>query len=388
MAAASALRRPGALKRFWRNLHLWLGVGLFILLVPIALSGAVLVYHDAIDEMMRTPREAVAAAQPADLALAVTNARKAAGDGFSPMSISFPDSARAPLSIALRGPAKPGERPTRLVAYVDRADARVLDVVDFRNTFFGTMHFFHENLLIPAFYGRDIVGWGGVAMLILSLTGLYLWWPRRGQWGRAFGWRRAPSTSSNLHYMTGFWVCFPLALVSLTGVYLAWPQQGRAVLSSMAPLTPRAGGGPGGGPLLATPQHSPSDIYALAAARPNTEVEAIFFPNPQGGWRVRVQEQDRAEPVTLMINDRSGAVAVVAPQSGDRVQSWIRWLHEGSHAGPVWRLIIFITGLMPTLLGVTGILIWLRQRRQRAMVKAGPPRSAAAQATGARVPAE
>ena len=94
--------RRGALKRLWRNIHLWLGIGLFILLVPVALSGAILVYHDDIGEFLSTPSGAVAPSKPPDIALAIANARKAAGDGFTPMSISFPEDNRAPLTIALR----------------------------------------------------------------------------------------------------------------------------------------------------------------------------------------------------------------------------------------------------------------------------------------------
>lgn len=377
MTATSSTRRSGALKRFWRNVHLWLGIGLFVLLVPVALSGAILVYHDAIDEFMRTPSNAVAPSKPTDLALAASNARKAAGDGFSPRSISIPDDARTPLTVSLNGPARQGERATRLTASIDPHTAQVLSVVNSRETFFGIMHVLHGNLLVPLYNGRDIVGWVGVAMLILSLTGLYLWWPRRGQWSRAFTWRRAPATSSNLHYLTGFWICFPLALISLTGIYLSWPQQGRSVLSSMAPMTtPQNRGGGPRGQVIGDPERSPSEIYALAAARPHSQVETIFYPTPQtGAWRVRLHEDGKAEPVTLTINDRSGAVATLEPLQGDRVASWIRWLHEGSHSGPAWRFIVFLTGIVPTLLGVTGILIWLRQRRQRALMKTSKPSS-------------
>lgn len=369
MPNAVSNHRRGALKRLWRNFHLWLGIGLFILLVPVALSGAILVYHDDIGEFMSTPRGAIAPSQPTDLTLAIANARKAAGDGFQPLFIGFPNDSRAPLTIALRGPAAKGERPVRLTATIDRHDAHVLSIVNFRNTFFGFMHVFHENLTIPD-YGRSIVGWTGAAMLTLSLTGLYLWWPRQGQWSRAFVWRRSPATSSNLHYMTGFWICFPLALISLTGIYLAWPQQGRELLSSVAPMTAQQQRGGPGGQVMAKPARSPSEIYAAAAARPDSAVDAIFYPNPQtGAWRVRLREDGKTEPVTLMINDRSGEVSIVQPLSGDRTASWIRWLHEGSHSGEVWRFVVFLSGIMPAVLGITGILVWLRQRRQRALIK-------------------
>lgn len=367
------------LKRLWRNIHLWLGIGLFVLLIPIALSGAILVYHDDIDTFMRTPRSGPAAPKLVDLGLAAESARKAAGEGFATRSISFPDDDRAPLTVSLSGPQRQGERPARRTAYVDRSDARVLEVADPRASFFGFMHVLHGNLQIPNF-GRDVVGWMGVAMLILSLTGLYLWWPRRGQWSRAFAWRRAPGTPSNLHYMTGFWICFPLAFVSLTGIYISFPQQGRAVLSSMAPMSER---GERGGALLPNPQRSPSEIYAIAAARPNTVVDTISFPNARARtWNVRLREDGKAAPVTIAIDDRTAAVSTVEPLTGDSIASWIRWLHEGSNSGEVWRFIVFLTGIIPAVLGVTGILIWLRQRRQRALIKKGPAAVAAQASPG------
>jgi uncharacterized iron-regulated membrane protein len=369
MSERTSPRRRGWPQRLWRNIHLWLGIGLFVLLVPIALSGAILVYHDDIDEMMRTPREASVSQGPVDLPLAIANAKQAAGEKFQPTVVRFPENPRAPMTISLRGQAPKGQRPPFLTAYIDRNDSRVLNLVDFRASFFGFMHVFHENLTIPFYYGRDIVGWVGVAMLVLSLTGLYLWWPRHNQWSRAFVWRRSPATSSNLHYMTGFWVCLPLAFLSLTGIYLAWPQQGRSVLSTVAPITEQQRGG-GGPQAVANTQLSPSEIYNIATARPNSAVTAIFFPSPQAGaWRVQLREEGKSEPTTILINDRSGTVSTVEPLAGDRIAFWIRWLHEGSHAGAIWRLIVFVTGLMPAVLGVTGILVWLRQRRQRALMK-------------------
>jgi uncharacterized iron-regulated membrane protein len=121
-----------------------------------------------------------------------------------------------------------------------------------------------------------------------------------------------------------------------------------------------------------TPERSAAEIYAIAKARPNSEIASISYPTKQSnGWRVQMRDAGKREPVTLSVNDRTGAMSVIEPFKGDRIASWIRWLHEGSHAGEVWRFIVFLSGVMPAILGVTGILLWLRQRRQRALVHAG-----------------
>ena len=80
-------------------------------------------------------------------------------------------------------------------------------------------------------------------MLVLSLTGIYLWWPRNAGFLRGLRWSRGPALSFNLHHLFGFWISIPLAVVSVTGIYLGFPQQGRELLSSVAPMTPQQRGG-------------------------------------------------------------------------------------------------------------------------------------------------
>jgi len=52
--------RAARLRRLWLNVHLLIGAGLAALLVPISLSGAILVWHDELDvwsirSAMRSP---------------------------------------------------------------------------------------------------------------------------------------------------------------------------------------------------------------------------------------------------------------------------------------------------------------------------------------------
>src|SRR5262249_23960429 len=108
-----------------------------------------------------------------------------------------------------------------------------------RSSLFGWLHRFHENLTIPEYSSRAIVGWVGVGMLMLSLTGIWLWWPRTGAFLPGLRWRRTGFTTTNLHHLLRFWISIPLAVVAFTGVYLGFPQTARSLLSSIAPMAPQ-----------------------------------------------------------------------------------------------------------------------------------------------------
>lgn len=363
------------LRRLWLNVHLWIGVGLAVLLVPISLSGGLLVWHDDIDALLNPHRYAISGTQAAlppsaYLAKASQAVAKDASDLRATM-LRYPEQG-LPLRVITRSQKRDADAPPRIVTvFLDPPTGAVLDVMDFRASFFGFLHVFHENLTLPQYSGRQIVGWAGTGMLILSLTGIWLWWPRAGGILRGLRWRRSPRFTLNLHHLLGFWISVPLAVVSLTGVYLSFPQTARSVMSSVADMNPQAQRGFG----ELTQQTALTADRALdlaLKAEPNGRPLALFLPTQQRGergsgltWRVQMARADGGETVTVAVNDGTGQTSAVAPLSGDRAASWIRWIHEGSHSGPVWAVIVFLTGVFPTIFAVTGVIMWLRKRADR-----------------------
>jgi uncharacterized iron-regulated membrane protein len=361
------------LRRLWLNIHLWLGIGLAVLLVPIGLSGSLLVWHDHLDAAVAPSRYAATSGPMLPASALMDAASEKAGSEFRPWIVRFPESAGWPVVVSVReARAERGVRPRVLAVYLDPPTGRVLDVVNFRVSLIGFLHRFHENLTIPEYSGRAIVGWAGVAMLILSLTGIYLWWPRNCRFLLGLRWRRGPTLSLNLHHLFGFWIAIPLTVVSATGIYLGFPQQARDLLSRVAPLTPQQRGG-FNVPLLRTVNLTP-DAALLAAlnAEPGSQAAAIFAPTQQNNaWRIQLRTPDTAAVTTIMVDDKSGAASKMAQLGGDRIALWIRWIHEGSHSGTIWQAIVFICGLLPTLFTITGVLIWLRSRRIRRSTAGG-----------------
>jgi hypothetical protein len=124
-------------------------------------------------------------------------------------------------------------------------------------------------------------------------------------------WQLASDAYSNLHHMVGFWIAIPLAVVSLTIMSLGFPQQGRDLLSSVAPVTPQQRGG----------------FAALLLPGPRLEIDQV-----RCGTRVQLRHPDASELTTVMVDDRSN---------------------------------VFLCGIAPAVLGVTGIVTWLRLRTHR-----------------------
>jgi uncharacterized iron-regulated membrane protein len=374
--------RAAQLRRLWLNVHLWIGIGIAALLVPISLSGALLVWHDEIDTWINPHRYAVTGtevAQPVSAYLAKA-AEAVAKDpaNLRATIVRYPEKGW-PVRITMRGQSRDaGARPRVITVFLDPPTAAVLDVMEFRSSFFGFLHVFHENLTIPEYSGRQIVGWVGTGLLIMSLTGLWLWWPRGGSFLRGLRWTRSGRFTFNLHHLIGFWISIPLAVVSFTGIYLAFPQTARNAMSTVAPMGPPRGGF-GGQVAQHTALAADRAVDIARKSAPNAEPTALFLPVQQRGeanlnWRVEMRGRDDAFTVT--VDDQSGQAKVIAPQSGDRAAAWIRWIHEGSHSGPLWAAVVFLTGIFPTVFAVTGIMMWLRKRSDR---RARNARSAEAQ---------
>ncbi len=368
----------GRLRRFWLDVHLWLGVGLFVVLVPLGLSGAALVWHDALDTAIHPQRFAVSRGDTRLAASAYLDAaRKAYGDRATVTQIRMPEDPGQPViaSGRVKGPPPAsGQRARTLTAWIDPATARVLDVADTRNELIGVMHRLHGSLLISTpGLGRKVVGWLGWAMSLSCLTGLWLWWPRNGRVARGLRWLRSPSTFNNMHHMFGFWVLVPLLLVSLTGVYISFPETSHKLFGIETAGGPRGGQRPAAAPPLAQPG-LPIDMAVAAAMmeKPGARLAAITLPTEgrRPAWRIQFAAEGEGPGATVQVADEDGSIrkgrSLAGPAQPDPLSRTMRKIHDAQDTPWIWQLLVFVTGVAPALLGVTGTVMWLRRRSRRA----------------------
>ncbi|WP_116091004.1 PepSY-associated TM helix domain-containing protein [Sphingomonas crusticola] len=336
------------LRNVWFQIHKWIGIILAIIFIPLSFTGSMLVWDEPLDRLLQPSHyaETGPAALPASAYVAAARQSLPAGSTIVSLAIGKGPvmvTATPPQPSKMRGP------PLRLAAWIDPATGRLIDSGLSASPVLRWAHIFHGSLQIPG-SGRAVVGWLGVLMLISSLTGIWLWWPLSGRWTRGFRWQRQPALDANLHHMIGFWISLPLALLSLTGVIIAWPQM-------------MGGGGmrrPMSAP-LATPQLTVD--RALTAASVKGPV-TITWPTDKTPWTIKPA---RGAPVK--IDDATGTLATADNKpEPPRARPLYRRLHDGTNMGVIFQIVIFLAGIAPAILGVTGIIMWLRTRKWRGQV--------------------
>src|SRR5690606_36387161 len=257
-----------------------------------------------------------------------------------------------------------------------------LQVLETQQAMTGWVRFFHDlhgRLLIPGGTGREIVGWLGIAMLVLGCSGLVNWWPRQGQWKSAFTIRRGAKglrLHRDLHGAVGIWTLLIFMLVDFTGVYLAFPQQTGAAINAIFPgrdmraamFQARVEPVPG-----ATPVGLREAVDLARQSVPDARFLNAFLPTrPNQAIRigmVRGDHEDGAPVVTVLIDPWRGRVMDVfdpkTMSAGEAIIAWQRALHYGTGLGGLYKFLVFVSGVIIPLFAVTGVFMWWIKRRNR-----------------------
>ena len=241
--------------------------------------------------------------------------------------------------------------------------------------------------------GKLVTGVCNAALVLLCLTGLWVWLPRlpanRPAWTRRLWFRRGlegPARDRSWHDVVGFWTLPVLALLAGTAVVFSFEWGHRLVFAAFGEEAPTARG-PGmlAGPPVSLPDGPPGRtplpleaIHAAAAAR-HPGHEAIALPLAPTAGPVRPLDVVVFEPAPFQTRGRvqlktdpfTGEVLSTfgwADRSvGTRARVLIRFLHTGEALGWPGRIVAVAVSALSLLLVYTGFtLSWARFRRWRA----------------------
>lgn len=361
------------LRQIWRRIHLWIGIAAGVVFVLLGLTGSALVYQEEILDLLYPDAMHVAAHHPRQPQTAAPSQLIAAAQDASGGRVTllrYPENPGRSLQAVIALPG--GARQTLLLNPYTAAVIGPLPA-----GIFPWLFDLHARLLLDR-SGREIVGWFGIVFAISAITGIILWWPlhptRWRAWKQALSlhWRNMSwfRRSFDLHKVGGAVVAVPLLLLSISGAAISFRE-------AWLPLMAALGGVPQARPAAAAatgPAKSIDDLVTEAQRLlPGARLVFISPPARAGApTRIRLREAGEIHQNgrSYVLFDSAGAVLdmqrVSQLPAANLVFDQLPYpLHTGYLFGEIGRLAVFISGLLPLLLFVTGIYIWLKRRTPR-----------------------
>lgn len=357
------------MRRLLITLHTYAGLIVGALLALTGITGSLLVFDHALDEVLAPETvPAPLAGAPASLQ-AVLDAARAAVPGQPAQRVHISRQPGGPHVVRFQGPEN---APGPIEVSVAPVTAEVLAVRTWGAYPMSWLYRLHYTLLAGQ-TGKYVVGVGGLFLLFFCLSGLYIWWPRPGQWRRALTIKRdsgAFRLTYDLHKTVGFYLLPVLAVAAFSGVSMVFHGPVEQLVGTVMPLheRPKPVSRPDADALPLTVDQAVArglDVF------PNAALKRVLLPQgPTGTYQLALNQPGEpwsAHAVTAVwIDQYSGEVLATWDANelpaGNAFLAWQFPLHNGDAFGLAGRWLVFIAGWVPAMLFGTGLYMWWRKR--------------------------
>ncbi|WP_432672527.1 PepSY-associated TM helix domain-containing protein [Flavobacterium sp. SM2513] len=368
-------------RKFINDVHLWLGVGSALVLFLVCLSGTIYTFRTEIEHWIEPEKYEIAIiSHQKNSYLEIIQKTEATTKG-KVTRLSFYDDQNKPYELQV----SKGKEDKRGETYY---------VNPYKNSILGTgkgpateffMFFFkmHRWLLFDSEIGRPIVGIATLIFVILTITGLFLWFPKKIKKFKSLkpglkikfkaNWKRI---NHDLHNTLGFYACMIILIMALTGLNWSfeWYKNG---LSSV--LGAEVFGGRNEKKLESNPGQNliPLNIESIIEIGNKTfiypgKTSISFAKGKEGSVEFRKQNStnfNKDASDRIIIDQYSGAILkkeIFADKAfGAKIAAQIKAIHLGEIYGTFSKIIYFITCLIATSLPVTGIFIWINKMKKK-----------------------
>ena len=353
------------------HLHRWLGLIGGTLLCIAGLTGSVLVFWHEIDQIVLTQRfgQIIPTGERVSIAAIADSVKAAyAAKGFTLGSISLPEAANQPYEVWLEAPAD-----HHWQVFVNPYTGMVMGDREWESSWIGVIYNLHYQLLAGD-TGLLIMGIVAFLTLLLSITGIVLWpgW-RKLIAGFKIKWHGAHIKRINfdIHKVAGIIAAVFLAFIGFTGFAWNVPQAKvteaiHAVTFTPKPADPVSKPIPGKQPLPIADLIQRADAAVL-----NATTTYVSFPEkPEEPFRVgKKQPQETGDhgQTRVYLDQFTGKVVHLndglKPTRAEAILNQFGPVHFGTFWGIPSRILYVFVGLSPTVLMVTGVVMWWYRRR-------------------------
>ncbi|MCM8568265.1 PepSY domain-containing protein [Gramella jeungdoensis] len=357
-------RKKHSIKKWAGRLHLWLGLITGLVVFIVAITGCIYVFQDEIKDLVHDWRkvepEKRSFIEPSQLRIAVKEHYPDASNNF--VIYAGRDRPAAVYSAD-------GEK--QYYFHFNPYSGEFLHAQDFDTDFFDIIRNLHMYLLLPEKLGRQVVGISTIIFLLMLITGIILWWPRKlknlknalkVKWNAR--WRRL---NYDLHNVSGFDIHLLAIIIAVTGLYFSyeWVSDGLyelgnlgkdyksdKVVTKVLPRT-KVSGNPIDLAFYESMELLPGqDMYFVwdngekapitTGAYPESldfDHQTNFYFHPQTAELLQTHFYSEKSP-------------------GMKLQEMSYGLHTGQYLGLAGKILAFIASLFIASLPVTGFLVW------------------------------
>jgi len=355
------------MKRLTLNLHLYVGLVAAFFLILLSISGAIITFENQLNRAFHPQLTNVT---PEGLPLdwdSVRDRVEQQAPDWKLIRFYFPDRPDRSTYVRLRSSKTHSIRHV----YVNQYTGAILGSTEDGSNWILKVHDLHVNLMSGKI-GNRIVAWSTFGLLLLSLSGMVLWWPRKVfRFQRESPWVRL---NRDLHYTVGFWSFLAMFGFSVTGLALHY-QTGK--LLNLLNTPSRA---------ISMPGHGTTIEGMLRTARetlPGSTIPRLLLPeraaDPVFIYQRFPEDKTPAGRSFTTLDPRTGAVLSfgstrTAPVLQTALVQWTREIHTGTILGISTQIAASFFGLMLSVLAITGPVIWISKqwasaRGRRALVK-------------------
>ena len=344
------------MKKLLFNVHLYAGLIAAFFLLCISLSGAVIAFEP---ELNRAFHPELTNVIPTGAPMNWDDFRAGVekqSPGWKLVRFYFPDRPNLSTYVRMRNIT------TKQIhhIYVNQYTGAILGSTEDGSNWILKVHDLHVNFLSGK-VGNQIVTWATVGLLILSLSGIVLWWPRK-----IFRWQArasAPRLNRDIHFSVGFWSFLAMFGFAVTGLGLHY-QTGKLLDLLNKPNAAQS-----------RPGHGISIEAMLQTARetlPGASIPRLLLPEKKGDpvfiYQRFPEDKTPAGRSFTTIDPKTGAVlssgsSRAAPLLQTALVQYTREIHTGTLFGLPTKIIAACFALMLSILAITGPLMRLNKLR-------------------------
>ncbi|MEN0055091.1 MAG: PepSY-associated TM helix domain-containing protein [Mucilaginibacter sp.] len=355
--------------------HRWLGFISGLVVFIVSITGCLFCFQDEIQDAMQKYRHVEVQHKPY-LSPSVLKAEALKGRKGATATYMYYYGVDRPAGVLVNLP-KDG----MLYVYMNPYTGQILHTENPMKNFFIIVEYIHLYLLLPAKVGSLVVGISVIIFMVIMITGLILWWPKRkSDRKRSFNikwngrWRRV---NYDLHNVLGFYATSIAIILSITGLSMVFDsvREGIYTTANLGREYPSEKEILKSDSLLNGKVNNKTVVdrsFAVAQARsPKAE---MFFINDDASAAGVVGISAYAQTLHYYNSDEyifekyTGKLLKQTPQSkkspGLKMNEMNYDLHVGQIGGITTKIIAFLASLICASLPITGFIIWLGKRKK------------------------